>query len=113
MSAAVEYFEFSQLSEFVNKTALDVMFKVLESKRYTPGKTSEWVDQIGNAIIDKMRNTAPYFKFIVSSFIVQKVGAGIHYESIAHWDAKTDGLIVAKFENEEMICICSVIGVSL
>ena len=53
-----EQFEFPQLSEVTTRTALDVMFKVLESKKYTAGKTSEWADQIGNGVIEKMRSIA-------------------------------------------------------
>lgn len=108
-----EQFEFPQLSEVTTRTALDAMFKVLESKKYTAGKTSEWADQIGNGVIEKMRSIAPYFKYVVTSFIIEKVGAGMHYESVSHWDPKTDGSITAKFENDTILCICTVIGVAM
>lgn len=108
-----EQFEFPQLSEVATKTALDVMFKVLESKQYSPSKTAEWADLIGNGIIEKMKGIAPYFKYLVTSFIIEKVGAGLHYESVSHWDPKTDGSITAKFENDSIICLCTVAGVAL
>ena len=108
-----EQFEFPQLAETVTTLALDVMFKVLESKKYTPARTSEWADTIGNGIIEKMRATAPYFKYVVTCFIIEKVGAGLHFESVSHWDAKTDGSITAKFENDSLICLCTVVGVAL
>lgn len=110
---SADQFEFPQLSELATSTALDVMFKVLESKKYAPAKTAEWADQIGNGIIEKMRLAAPYFKYLVTSFIIEKVGAGMHYESVSHWDPKTDGSITAKFENDSMICLCTVVGVAI
>ena len=50
---------------------------------------------------------------IVSSFIIQKVGAGVHYESVSHWNAQTDGAITTKYENDSMICLCSVFGIAI
>lgn len=89
------------------------MFQVLESKKYTPSKTAEWTDAIGNRIIDQMRGIAPNFKYIVSICIVQKVGAGLHCETISYWDAKTDGMVQTKYENESLTCLCTIIGVSI
>ena len=48
--------------------------KVLEQKKYNAGKTSEWADQIGNEVIERMRGISPYFKYLVTCFIIQKVG---------------------------------------
>jgi len=42
-----------------------------------------------------------------------QVGAGLHYESVAHWDAKSDAAVVARYENETMVCLCTVVGVAL
>lgn len=86
---------------------------MLESKKFVPGKASEWSDAIGNKIIEKLRAMAPYFKYIVSNCIVQKVGAGLHSETISYWDSRTDGSVVVKYENDSLICICTVIGVAL
>ena len=40
-------------------------------------------------------------------------GAGLHYESVSHWDPKTDGSITVKFENEYLICLCTVMGAAI
>lgn len=89
------------------------MMLVLESKKYNPAKTSEWTDQMGNKILEKLRDVSPYFKYVVSCVIVQKVGAGLHYESIAHWDSKTDGLLTTKFENDSLICITTIVAAAI
>mmetsp|Transcript_21624 Transcript_21624/g.36220 ORF Transcript_21624/g.36220 Transcript_21624/m.36220 type:complete len:111 (-) Transcript_21624:134-466(-) len=108
-----EQYEFPQLTEVASTTANEVMLNVLQSKKYTPGKTTEWADMIGNGVIEKMRTVAPFFKYLVSCFFVQKVGAGVHYESVSHWDPKTDGAITTKFENDSIICLCTIVGVAL
>jgi dynein light chain Tctex-type 1 len=110
---SVEQYEFPQLTEVTTKTALDVMFRVLESKKYTPSKTAGWADMIGNGVIEKMRTIAPFFKYLVTCFMIEKVGAGLHFESVSHWDPKTDGSVTAKFENDSMICICTVVGIAI
>jgi hypothetical protein len=89
------------------------MFQILESKKYNPGKTAEWTETIGNKIIEQMKDIAPNFKYIVSICIVQKVGAGLHCETISYWDSKTDGMIQCKFENESLISLCTLCGVSI
>lgn len=89
------------------------MLQVLESKKYIPGKVAEWSDSIGNKIIEKLRAMAPHFKYVVSTCIVQKVGAGIHSETVSYWDPKTDGAVVAKYENDSLLCITTVIGVAI
>lgn len=89
------------------------MFQVLESKKFLPSKTAEWTDNIGNKIIEQMRGIAPFFKYIVSVCIIQKAGQGLHCETISYWDAKVDGMVQTKFENENLVCLCTVIGVAI
>lgn len=89
------------------------MSNVLDNKKYLPGKTNEWTDQIANRIIERMKEIAPFFKYIVNVCFVQKVGAGLYCETIAHWDAKCDGLIQTKYENDSLICLVTVIGVAI
>ena len=109
-----DQFEFPPLCKSVLPIAVDVMTTVLDGHNYSAAKTSEWIDTIGSNLLLKLRDeVSPNFKYIVSSMIVQKVGAGLHHECAALWDGATDGSITAKFENETMICICTVIGIAL
>lgn len=109
-----DQFEFPPLCKTILPIAVDVMSSVLDGNTYSPTKTADWIDTIGSNLLVKLRDdVSPNFKFIVSSIIVQKVGAGLHYECAALWDAVTDGSVTAKFENETMTCICTVIGISL
>ncbi len=108
-----QIFEFQKLSEFARATAVEVMVSTLESKRYTPGKTGDWIDAIGNRVVSQLREMSPNFKYIVSSTILQKTGAGLHVEMVSCWDSQTDGAISAKYESDTLICICSIIGIAL
>jgi hypothetical protein len=106
-------FEFQVISRAALSAAKEAMAALLESKRYNPAKTSEWIEGIGGAVLAHMREAAPNFKFIVSVVLVQRVGAGLHYEMQSFWDPSTDGAVVATFENESITCVTTVIGVAL
>ena len=68
------------------------------------------------------------FKFVVSSLVVQKVGAGLHSSTSTYWDASTDGKfrfngiarcnlnsgsVTVKWENDTIACIVVVFGCAL
>ena len=106
-------FEFSAIAPQANSIAADAMRRVLDGKLYVPAKSSEWVEAIGNNAIEQLRGVSPNFKFVVSCVIVQKVGAGLHSTCTSFWDAKTDGMVTTKYENDYMTCLCTIIGCSL
>mmetsp|Transcript_30196 Transcript_30196/g.28847 ORF Transcript_30196/g.28847 Transcript_30196/m.28847 type:complete len:112 (+) Transcript_30196:59-394(+) len=109
-----DQFEFPPLIKSAQTISLDVLTSVLKGNTYSAGKTAQWIDTIGNNLLIKLKDdVSPNFKYIISSIIVQKLGAGLHFESAALWDATTDGSVTAKFENETMTCICTIIGIAL
>ena len=73
-------FEFQKIKENVNSIADDTLNKVLDSKKYSAGKTAEWIDKVGSLMIPQLRDLSPNFKFIISTVILQKTGAGLHSE---------------------------------
>ena len=108
-----EQFDFSQLSDTTKSAAYEVLTDILESKKYNSNKTSEWIDNIGQTLVSHLRDMSPNFKYIVSTAIIQKVGAGIHFETASYWDNNTDAVIVVKYENDTMIAICNVVGIAI
>ena len=108
-----DIFDFPVLQESATATAQEVLASVMESKKYTPSKVPEWIESITSILVEKLRELSPNFKYVVSCTIVQKVGAGFHYDCVTHWDPKTDAHLTAKFENETMICLCTVFGIAL
>ena len=92
------------------------MKKVLENINWdvqSSNKSNEWVDSINNEILNKMKDIAPNFKILVSCILTQKVGAGLHYDNTAYWDPSTDGTVTAKYENNTIICICTIFGIAI
>jgi hypothetical protein len=108
-----QIFEFQQLKERASAIADGVLKSVLDSKKYSAGKTAEWIEKIGATLIGDLKNLSPNFKFIVSTIIIQNTGAGHHSSVSSLWDANTDGGLLAKFDNESLSCICTVIGVAI
>jgi dynein light chain Tctex-type 1 len=104
---------FGDLIDDVNDKAQIAMSSVLENKQYSPSKVTEWIDQINGTCIEHLKKISPNFKYIVNCFIQQKIGAGLHYECVTHWDGKHDGSITAKFENDTIICVVVIFGISL
>jgi hypothetical protein len=64
-------------------------------------------------VVSQLREACPNFKYVVTASIMQKTGFGLHYDMVSCWDPQTDGAISAKFENDNIICICTVIGVAI
>ena len=92
------------------------MKNILENKNWdvqSGNKSNEWVDSINNEILSKMKDIAPNFKILVSCILTQKVGAGLHYDNTAYWDPSTDGTVTAKYENNTIICICTIFGIAI
>ena len=104
---------FSAISANCNSVATEMMKKHLDGKLYIPAKASEWVENIGASIIAQLKTISPNFKYIVSSVIVQKLGAGIHNANTSLMDSAHDGLTNTKYENDSMVCLCTIIGCSM
>jgi dynein light chain Tctex-type 1 len=111
--------DYKDMSEFpaLGDQALEIVNscvnKVLKDQGYSATKCSEWIDTINNDALDQLRALSPNFKYIVNCLIVQKIGAGIHYESVAHWDEKTDASFTLRFESDSMLCLCTITGVAI
>lgn len=109
-----DQFEFPPLTKAAQQIATDVMNHVLEGRTYAAGRTQEWIDQIcGQTLAQLKESVSPNFKYVVSALIVQRLGAGLHYDSSALWDTTTDGSVTTKFENDTIVCLTTVIGVAL
>ena len=109
----MDVYNFSAIQQQATLTAQEILQQALESKKYSPGKATEWIDTITSRCIEALRGLSPNFKYVVSVIIVQKAGAGLHYDCVTHWDSKADGSTTVKFENETMICFCAVLGIAL
>ena len=110
----MDQFEFPPLAKAAHAVAYDVMVAVLDGKSYAPQKTAEWVDTICQTTLTQLKESvSPNFKYVVTGLIVQKLGAGLHLETAALWDATTDGSVVVKYENSNLVCLTTVMGIAL
>lgn len=109
----MDQFEFKDLSHKAEQAALKALTTTLEGKTYAVAKINEYIDAIGTNTIGELKLISNNFKYVVSCVIVQNVGAGLHYESVAHWDQSTDGSIMVKYENEDLVGICVVMAIAI
>ena len=69
------------------------------------------MQEINDAIIQKLSLSKLPRKYIAHTVIVQKNGAGVHSSAACVWNPESDGCYVLKAENKAMICIVTVFGV--
>jgi hypothetical protein len=101
---------------------------VLVNQTYHPGKTTEWIDEINNKILQRLAEQQKSFKYVgkisifpiefccwtvtltsllVNSVLMQKkesINNGLHVSSACLWDVTTDGTL---FELKK-ICACQI-----
>jgi dynein light chain Tctex-type 1 len=111
--ATVAVYDFPEIAPSLQNIARDSLHSVLESTTYAQEKVQQWMDTINSNCMDSLKGISPNFKFISSCVIMQKIGTGLHYDSAAHWDAKTDGCVTFKFENESLVAILSIFALAI
>lgn len=105
--------EFSGLASSGTAAVKSVLTRIVANRKYNPSKTAELTDEVTTTCLEKMKELSSNFKYIVSCVIVQRKGAGLHMETAAHWDIKTDGDFVVREENDSMAIIVTVYGLSI
>ncbi|CAD7936468.1 unnamed protein product [Amoebophrya sp. A120] len=117
MSADVQ--TFSMLKDDANKIVADAVSAVVGPQstgvevEYDPKLVQTWIEKINTEILDKLQQMCQSFKFIVSTNVVQKNGAGIHVSSTCFWEQATDGNLTFRWENKTMYVIIQVFGLAL
>ncbi len=106
-----DLFEFSQVAEACRSVANDVLQRSLRGAK-TPA-CLEAVDSLNSSILAQLKEISPNFKFIVNTTISENNRTGLHFESNAYWDPSTDGVVTVKFDNADLICICTIYGIAI
>ena len=110
---AENIFVFNKIKVDIINQAEHILKIQLENKKYIANKTGEQIDKIQTTLLSNLRELSPNFKYIISTVILQKTGAGLHSEIATLWDSSTDGAVIAKYENEYLICMCTIIGIAI
>ncbi|KAF9911378.1 Dynein light chain Tctex-type [Linnemannia zychae] len=98
-----------------NKILEEVVKKVLKDATYRSDLVQEWQSAIYQDTIARLTThlKGGTFKYIVTSTILESIGAGIHISSTSLWDAESDGSAVYRFENKSMVAIVYAFGLSV
>ncbi|XP_065224708.1 dynein light chain Tctex-type 1 [Planococcus citri] len=80
---------------------------------YQQNKVNMWTTQVVESCLQALTKLNKPFKYIVTSTIMQKNGAGLHSASSCYWDNNTDGSCTVRWENKTMYCIVSVFGLAI
>ncbi|KAJ4461083.1 putative dynein light chain Tctex-type 1 [Paratrimastix pyriformis] len=111
----------SEEAAFVHEDVRSIVKEVVEStlgplpqgKPYSHESVPEWIDTICSGITKRLASLHKPFKYVVSSVIMQKNGAGLHTASSCFWDNATDGSVVHPFEGKFLYCVTTVLGIQV
>eukprot|EP00397_Hematodinium_sp_SG-2012_P030754 GEMP01032594.1.p2 GENE.GEMP01032594.1~~GEMP01032594.1.p2 ORF type:complete len:112 (+),score=25.23 GEMP01032594.1:16-351(+) len=110
---AAEITSFGGIQDDVKAAVEDVIRAVINDAPYNLTDVSSWVDDVSQQALEKLRDLNSHFKYIVTTTIVQRIGAGIHFQSALYWEAATDGHIHVRVDTATMHCIVHVFGVGI
>ncbi|XP_072363598.1 dynein light chain Tctex-type 1-like [Scyliorhinus torazame] len=80
---------------------------------YQPSRVNQWTTSVVELCLSQLTKLGKPFKYIVTSVIMQKNGAGLHTASSCYWDNLGDGSCTVRWENKTMFCIVSVFGLGI
>uniref|UniRef100_UPI00398EECD0 dynein light chain Tctex-type 1-like isoform X1 n=1 Tax=Pristiophorus japonicus TaxID=55135 RepID=UPI00398EECD0 len=80
---------------------------------YQPSRVNQWTTSVVELCLSQLTKLGKPFKYIVTSVIMQKNGAGLHTASSCFWDNSADGSCTVRWENKTMYCIVSVFGLGI
>lgn len=87
--------------------------KTLTESSYQHSKVSAWSTQIVEQSVRKLSGLNKPYKYVVTSLIFEKNGAGMHTASSCFWDSATDGSATYRWENKAMHCITTCYAMAL
>ncbi|KAF9329265.1 Dynein light chain Tctex-type 3 [Podila minutissima] len=91
----------------------EVVKKVLRDATYRTDLIPDWQAAIYKESLTQLTQMKGTFKYIVTSTIMEAVGAGVHISSTSLWDAESDGSAVFRFENKTMVVFVYAFGLAV
>eukprot|EP00047_Mylnosiga_fluctuans_P002830 m.226142 g.226142 ORF g.226142 m.226142 type:complete len:117 (+) comp11378_c0_seq1:33-383(+) len=112
-----EAYESSEETSFVVDEVSMIIKECVEQtigvNTYQQSKVNQWTSNIVESCLKRLCALNKPFKYIVSSIIMQKNGAGLHTASSCYWDNSSDGSCTVRWENKTMYVIISVFGLAI
>ncbi|XP_074594758.1 dynein light chain Tctex-type-like [Brevipalpus obovatus] len=100
-------------SEIVQVVVKKIMEDVISDNNYQHNKVEGWTSEICESILKTLMDKEWSYKYIVTSAIVQKNGAGFHSSTSCYWEPTTDSSIMIKWENKSLHCTVQVFALAL
>lgn len=97
----------------VSKIIKETIENTIGGNGYQHDKVNNWTSQVVETCLTMLTKEQKPFKYIVTSMIMQKNGAGLHTASSCYWNNDTDGSCTVRWENKTMYCIVSVFGLAV
>ncbi|KAG0344778.1 Dynein light chain Tctex-type 3 [Podila humilis] len=91
----------------------EVVKKVLRDATYRQDQIPEWQAAIYKECLTRLTQMKGTFKYIVTSTILESVGAGVHISSTSLWDQDMDGSAAYRFENKSMVVFVYAFGLAV
>ena len=99
--------------EDIETIAKNAIVGTLGDCAYNAKKVGDWTNSMTDTILKELQGLNRPFKYVVTTIIMQKNGAGMDTGAAMHWDANKDGLVCIPWENGEMHVVLTIYGVSL
>ncbi|XP_037952950.1 dynein light chain Tctex-type [Teleopsis dalmanni] len=97
----------------VSKIIKEAIENTIGGNAYQHDKVNNWTGQVVENCLSVLTKEQKPYKYIVTSMIMQKNGAGLHTASSCFWNNDTDGSCTVRWENKTMYCIVSVFGLAV
>jgi dynein light chain Tctex-type 1 len=85
----------------------------LNEHDYNSKKVNEWTNQIVTVCLKELQAMDRPFKYIITSIIMQKNGAGLATTASMNWDTTKDGFCKVPWQNATMHCVVTIYGMAL
>uniref|UniRef100_A0A7S1TPC0 Dynein light chain Tctex-type 1 n=1 Tax=Phaeomonas parva TaxID=124430 RepID=A0A7S1TPC0_9STRA len=87
--------------EQVESMLYQVITQVIGQSVYDDAKVAQWVDEINDRCMEMLVELTKPFKYTVTTFIMQRNGAGLHSSHSCFWDMATDNIAQANWPNDK------------
>ena len=85
----------------------------LNEHEYNSKKVNEWTNAIVQVCLKELQSLGRPFKYVITSVIMQKNGAGLATSASMHWDTQKDGFCKVPWQNATMHCVVTIYGISV
>ena len=94
--------------EDIETIAKNAIVGTLGDCAYNAKKVGDWTNSMTDTILKELQGLNRPFKYVVTTIIMQKNGAGLHTATSTFWDITTDGSATVRWESKTMYCIATV-----